>query len=318
MKKVNEIFDVRYGHSLELNRLTKTTSEAGIAFVSRKSGDNGIAAFVEPVPDLQPNPAGELTCALSGNGVLSTFIQPRPYYTAFHVACLRPLVPLTTAELLYYCACLRSNRFRYSWGRQANRTLKDILVPAPEDIPAWVTAADVEVCAGADKPACETGPGTLETEAWPEFQLTELFDIRKGKRLTKANWTSGGTPFVGSIEKNNGVSGRIGQSPIHDGNTITVNYNGSVAEAFYQPVPFWASDDVNVLYPKFELTPATALFIATVIRKEKYRFSYGRKWHKERMEQSTIRLPANSDGSADWEFMEAYVRSLPFSSQLQT
>lgn len=58
-----------------------------------------------------------------------------------------------------------------------------------------------------------------------------------------------------------------------------MNYNGSVAETFYQPVPFWASDDVNVLYPKFELNPEIAMFLTAIIRQDKYRFNYGRKWH---------------------------------------
>ena len=37
-------------------------------------------------------------------------------------------------------------------------------------------------------------------------------------------------------------------------NKITVCYNGSVGETFYQDQPFLASDDVNVLYPKFDMT----------------------------------------------------------------
>ncbi len=114
---------------------------------------------------------------------------------------------------------------------------------------------------------------------WKAFELQELFDIKKGKRLTKANMTEGVTPFIGAIDNNNGLTAFVGQPAIHKANTITVNYNGNgVAEAFYQPKPFWCSDDVNVLYPKFTLTPAIALFIATVIRLERYRFNYGRKW----------------------------------------
>ena len=35
-----------------------------------------------------------------------------------------------------------------------------------------------------------------------------------------------------------------------------------------------------------------ALFVATVIEMDKYRWAYGRKWRPERMIKSTIRLPA--------------------------
>ena len=96
--------------------------------------------------------------------------------------------------------------------------------------------------------------------------------------------------------------------PIHKGNTITVPYNGNgVAEAFYQTAPFWASDDVNVLYPRFDMSPAVAMFLITIIRREKYRFSYGRKWHLERMSNATILLPATAEGAPDWDYMEAFV-----------
>ncbi|MDR0204519.1 MAG: N-6 DNA methylase [Delftia acidovorans] len=152
---------------------------------------------------------------------------------------------------------------------------------------------------------------------WLPFKLKSLFDLKKGKRLTKANMTNGNTPFVGAIDSNNGVSNLIGQKPLHSAGTLTVNYNGSVAEAFYQAEPFCASDDVNVLYPKFKMTPAIGVFIATLIRKEKYRFNYGRKWHLERMQESVIYLPVRYDGQPDWDFMQKYIDSLPFAQQIQ-
>jgi 16S rRNA G966 N2-methylase RsmD len=153
---------------------------------------------------------------------------------------------------------------------------------------------------------------------WKEFKLSSIFEIKKGKRLTKADQTEGDTPYIGAIDSNNGVSSYIGQPPIHEGGTISVSYNGSVAEAFYQPEPYWATDDVNVLYPKgFELTPETALFICTLIRLEKYRFNYGRKWHLERMRDSVIKLPVTADGIPDWAFMEQYIKTLPHSWLLQ-
>jgi hypothetical protein len=95
-----------------------------------------------------------------------------------------------------------------------------------------------------------------------------------------------------------------------------VNYNGSVAETFYQPEPFWCSDDVSVLYPKFKMNPAIAMFISTVIRLERYRFNYGRKWNLVRMKAAIILLPAKTDGTPDWRYMEQYILSLPFSNQL--
>ena len=99
-------------------------------------------------------------------------------------------------------------------------------------------------------------------------------------------------------------------------NCITVNYNGSVGEAFYQSEPFWASDDVNVLYPKgWELNKHIGMFIATVIKAERPKYNYGRKWTKSIMEKSIIKLPTKN-GKPDFEYMEKYIKSLPYSDRI--
>ena len=319
MKPVNELFEVVYGHSLELNRLPLLGREqGGVAFVSRKMGDNGISAYVAPIPSTAPSPAGLLTCALGGNGVLSTFLQEEPFYSGRDMALLRPLVPMTKQHLLFYCYCIVSNRYRFSYGRQANRTLKNIHVPALDELPAYVSLTDVTQYDGCDATSSNSRPPSVVADNWKTYTLSDLFDIRKGLRLTKANMLPGNIPYIGASDTANGTTARIGQTPIHKGGTISVSYNGSVAEAFYQPESYWATDDVNVLYPKgFKLSPETALFICTLIRLEKYRFNYGRKWHLERMQDSAIKLPVTADGTPDWAFMTRYIQSLPYSSQLQ-
>jgi len=319
MKRLAELFDVAYGHSLELNRLVPLEREqGGVAFVSRTATNNGISAYVAPIDGVTPSAAGLLTCALGGS-VLSTFLQEEPFYSGRDIALLRPLAPMPKAQLLFYCHCIQANRYRYNYGRQANRTLRHILLPALDELPDYVAQTDTARYDGCDRPAVNTPVPQIDTTAWAVFKLSTLFDIRKGQRLTKANMQPGTIPYVGASDTGNGITATIGQAPIHSGNTISVSYNGSVAEAFYQPAPYWATDDVNVLYPKnFELTPETALFICTLIRLEKYRFSYGRKWHLERMRESAIKLPVIADGTPDWDFMERHIRSLPYSSQIRS
>jgi hypothetical protein len=44
---------------------------------------------------------------------------------------------------------------------------------------------------------------------------------------------------------------------------------------------------------------------------------YGRKWRPIRMPSSIIRLPVTQQGNPDWDFMEGYMKKLPYSSQLR-
>lgn len=312
---LSDIFAVSRGPDLELNALTE--QEDGVPFVSRTAENNGVSAYVTTLENVPTVPANTLSVALGGTP-LATFLQKRPYYSGRDVAYLTPLEPMADSELLYYAACISANRFRYSYGRQANRTLRSLLIPARSEIPAWVTersegSLEVMAAEGLRSPSQEA----FDTRAWRQFRLTELFDIRKGQRLTKDDMDPGTTAFVGATESNNGITARIGHPPLHPAGTITVSYNGSVGEAFYQPEPFWASDDVNVLYPRSPMCRDSALFMIALIRRERYRFNYGRKWKLETMKETRIRLPAATDGTPDLAVMASIVRACPAASVLR-
>ena len=109
--------------------------------------------------------------------------------------------------------------------------------------------------------------GKIDTSKWEAFPISMLFSVVKGTRLTKANMRDGNINFIGASAINNGITAHIANDEhIHPENTITITYNGSVGEAFYQDKIFWASDDVNVLYPKFALNKYIALFIIPVLK----------------------------------------------------
>lgn len=166
------------------------------------------------------------------------------------------------------------------------------------------------------KPAIDQPIPDLKSRNWKVFRYDELFEIKKGQRLTSQEMNIGETPYLGATNKNNGITSYIDRDPIHGGNVISVNYDGSIGEAYYQPEPFWCSDAVNVLYPKFEMNPFHAMFLVTLIRKERYRYNYGRKWGMERMKQSKIKLPVNRTDNPDWDFIESYIKTLKYSANL--
>jgi Type I restriction modification DNA specificity domain len=314
MMRIDDLFDMSYGHSLELNRLTQDV--VGINFVSRTAKNNGVSAKVLKVLDIEPLEAGLITVAYGGS-VLETFLQPQSFYTGFHIGILKPNVNLTNSEKLYYCACIRANKYRYNYGRQANRTLKDILIPDISEIPAWINQADVDMYDGIDAPAISNLTVESQTDNWQPFEFQSLFEIERGRGPRRKDLDgSGSTPFVSSSDSNNGVTGITSTPACHKGNTIGVNRNGSVGAAFYQSLPFCSTEDVHIFNPKFPLNPYIGLFLTTLIRREKYRFGYGRKWGIERMKKSTIHLPVKKDGTPDWDFMEQYIKSLPYSLQI--
>ena len=248
---------------------------------------------------------------------LAAFIVSSSFYTGFHVAILHPRVKLTKQQSLFYCMCIKANRYRYSYGRQANKTLTTLPIPSMNEIPDWVAVTNLNVLNGVSKALAQESPASLNPRNWKTFRYDYLFDIERGKGPTKASLSgTGKTPFITSIDSNNGLTGFTDEKPEHDGNVITVNRNGSVAEAFYQSEPFSTTEDVHVFKPQFQLNKFVAMFLLPLIRREQYRFSYGRKWGLERMNKSVIRLPVTPAGEPDWKFMERYIMSLPYSKSI--
>lgn len=166
----------------------------------------------------------------------------------------------------------------------------------------------------------KSDPEKVDTSSWVEFKFKEIFKRQNGVRLTKQDMAIGTTNFIGAVKGNNGVRDHISEDPIYRRASITVNYNGSVAEAFYQSEPYWPSDDVYTLELLDEGRPLTvevALFLVTLIRLHKQNFFYGRKWSSEKMENSPIKLPVDAMGRPDWKEMESFIRSLPYASLLK-
>lgn len=136
---VSEVFDVKYGNSLELNRLDRADAPNGVNFVGRSANNNGVTARVMAPEETVVNPAGYLTVALGGS-VLSTFVQDEPFLSGRDIAVLSPKdSSMSFPERLWWAKIISTNAYRFSYGRQANRTLASIRVPAA--IPAFV--ADV-------------------------------------------------------------------------------------------------------------------------------------------------------------------------------
>lgn len=150
----------------------------------------------------------------------------------------------------------------------------------------------------------------IKIDSWKPYKMDDIFIFTKGKRLTKNDMVPGKLNYLGAISENNAVRELIEASPQHLGNCITVNYNGSVGEAFYQSEPFWATDDINVLNLKnYALNENIGLFLCTVIKKNKFKFSYGRKWTLEQMKNTIIYLPS-TNGKPDYKFMDKYINNL--------
>ncbi|SDP73268.1 restriction endonuclease subunit S [Clostridium gasigenes] len=316
MAKLSDLFDIQYGNNFILTSLTQLDN--GISFVSRTSKNSGVSAIVKPVPNIKPFPSGLITVALSSMSVLETNIQSYEFYTGYHIAVLTPKKEMSINEKVYYCLCIKCNKYRYYFGRQANRTLGELIVPNTP--PKWISEFSTSSYNDIALPYNDNLSVILNTDKWNNFKINELFKITTGKGplIRKAKSDIGTTPLVSSTQFKNGIVAYTNCDYTHDGNVLTLAKNGSVGEIFYQPIDFVATSDVLVLEPKFTLDIYIAMFLIPIIKQEKHRYNYGRKWNKEPLEQSLIKLPITIDNKPDWNYMRDYIKTLKFSKYIQS
>lgn len=312
---LNKIFNIKYGNQFDLNKL-ELDENSHINFVSRSSQNLGVVARVNTYKDTEPFPAGLITVTLGGTYLLSSFVQQHPFYTAQNIKILTPLRSMSLEEKIFYCKAIELNRYRYSsHGREANKTLNELLVP--EIMPAKFAHVEFSNILQQNKNSVTKEKIYLNPSNWTTFNLIDLFDISAScDSLIDDLQIGGRTPYISSTEKNNGVFEYVDELPTNKGNTITANRGGSVGFFFYQPIDYLATPvDVRILTPKFDLNKYTALFLTAILKLEKFKFNYSRKMGTDRLKKIKIKLPSKNN-KPDWGFMENYIKSLPYSGAL--
>ena len=339
-KLIDKIYKAKAHAKVDLT-VSDVKRDGYVPFVSRTENDNGVDCYVLE---------RDLQCTENGNAIVigdttSTIsYQPNIFGTGDHIIIIRASW-LNCYTGLFIVGLLQKERFRYSYGRAFLMDLiknTTILLPVSNNgAPDWEWI-ERYIKSLHHKPISTKKPQMnvlmLDCRRWEKFKLGKLFDVQLSKGDIKLDdMNEGSVPLVSSGETNNGIVGFIdtcgdGKAEIFTGNKLTLDMFGN---AFYQPDDFYAVSHgrVNILIPYFALTKNIGLFIASVIKKEQYRFSYGRAVYSGVAAEMEIILPIqeNADGTPhidtectyshegyvpDWLWMENYIKSLPYSDRI--
>lgn len=165
---------------------------------------------------------------------------------------------------------------------------------------------------------------SLNIDSWQKFSVRDLFEVKYGINMElnacvlAEDGDCSAINFVARTEDNNGVSAKVypveGKIPQPAG-IITCAGGGSVLSTFLQEKPFYSGRDLYLLIPKYSMGKAAKLFIITIIKANKYRYSYGRQANVT-LPYLELLLPTTSEGKPDFEFMENYIKSLPYGDRI--
>ena len=298
--KVSDLFWVSYGVNLELNALEQDTN--GINFVSRTSKNNGVSAKVKRIANIEPLPAGTITVA-GGGSVMETFLQMAPYYSGRDLYYLTAKVEMSNEVKLFYCHCLRSNKYKFSYGRQANVTLPDLLIPDISSIPMYVQNMSIK---NYGEELIKQVEFPVDNTKYPNNKLSvplsALFYIENGIASSQVirneekesdNWIAYIRP---SYRQETSIDAYVNKKTVPSEKVfpsgtlyVSTDGQGSHTFAYVSTFEFIPNSNVSVLIPKRKMSLQEKLYYAQCITNNRYKFSYGRKPKGERLK--TILIP---------------------------
>lgn len=324
---LHDFFSCEKGNQNNMASLT----EGSIPLVSARKIDNGYKDFVSP-NNKKLFPGHILTLNNDGDGGAGiAYYQPHVMALDSHVTALVPKLPLSRYQLLFVAMCITKQRNRFGHGYSINtnrlRSFR-IMLPCVEatETPDWqymdIYMKDKEqellkptieqLCKRLINSAIGGGGGKLRQVNWKAFDFTEVFtEIQRGKRLKKADHTTGDVPYVSSTSLNNGVDGFIGNegSVRRFSDCLTLANSGSVGCTFYHKYEFIASDHVTQL-KRDGLDKYAYLFLAPMVQRLSEKYSFNREINDERIKREKILLPVNKDGQIDFNFMSSFMQQV--------
>lgn len=326
---------------LENGKANQTIIEDGddCFYIGAKKNDNGVMRYCRYNQDLVQKGNCILFICNGAGSVGYTLYMDRPFMASSDVVAgyndnLTPYVGL------YLVTLLDLERPRYSYGRKWKNTLRNTTIPLPvneNEQPDWEWIESFmheHILLSSPIRTKDLFLNSVNTESilpnricltdasWEYIKLSSIFErIYKAQPHVKSNISISDrlldnyVPFISRTESNNGCDGFVNKEEvfIEPGNAIIIG--DTTASIFYQEHPFTTGDHI-VVCRSSNLNKFNALFIATILRLEKYRFNYGRAFKKQIVESHKIKLPVQSNGSPDWDFMEEYIKSLPFSASV--
>jgi hypothetical protein len=314
MEKLSEIFDIVYGNQFDLNKMS-VSNKSYINFVSRGATNLGVVSKVDKYNEKEPFPSGCITVALGGS-VLSSFVQTKEFYTGQNVKVLKPKSKMSFELLVYYALCIEKNKFRYSsHGREANVTLNDIIVPTCGEIP-FGHNFNIETEINNLKASKNSNQILLTDIKFKNFLIKDIFDVTGTKTTSIIELKKigeGEYPYVTTSSKNFGQNGKFNHFT-ENGHVLTLEsaVNGV---CFYQGKEFSASDHVEKLTPKNEVSKEFLIYVSVLINKQTFRFNYGRKANQDRIKNMVINLPVINN-EINYKFIDDFIGSLEFSNQI--
>jgi hypothetical protein len=220
--------------------------------------------------------------------------------------------------MLFIAMLINKDRYRYMYGRQVT-PLRIGEIELPE-IPEYVKSRKL-----IDFSCLENNVHNSKIEIhkneWKAFKLCDLFVFEKGKcgSAEKLLEKGGDISYVGAKKQDNGFMYKVMRDEVFvtKGQCLVFicDGQGSVGYSTFQEKDFIGSTTLS-MGRNVNINKYNALFLITLLDKERFKYSFGRKWSGDKLKNTELKLPITKDGKPDWQYMEDYIKSLPYAASI--
>lgn len=306
---------------LEINGLSR------YPYVTRTANNNGIQCFVPK----QKKPLEKGNTISLGLDTQTVHYQPYPYYTGQNIQILsNPNLDKYVA--MYFIPLIKKQLENLNWGGNGatlgRLAIKQIMLPINDEeqidwdymrnyIKKLYFEAEAVFAHQYHKDITDFRD-LCEIE-FKVFTIEKIFgSLVSGKSKGLNHLRKGGNiPYVCASNKNNAVSAFVyadtleEKAMIQKGNCIAFIRNGvgSIGYSVYKEGDFIATSDVSLGYHP-RLNRYNGTFITTMADLSRRKYSFGYKRSPFRLKKEQIKLPVNSVGEIDWDFMENYMKRM--------
>ena len=315
--QIEELFRVESGDF----HATKELDVGEIPLVSCGDTNNGLVGYFD-IPK-EKTYSHCLTVAYNGLPLLAKF-HPYRFGAKDDVGVVVPREPLREVTLFYVAALLNRMTWRYSYGRKC---FKQKLLRVNLSVPVMSVGdgehIDEEAIAQVfprefssfipQKAGSTTRDPRVEPNGWRAVSIVELFDIERGDFHSISALDAGDYLTISRTSDNNGVVGRFAApegARVYPPGRITVSTVGG--DAFVQLHEFIATDNVIICTPKVPLSSGALFFLAFMLNRQKWRYSYGRQCYKTKFGGIEIVLPVTETGEIDGAYMTTLVENTSY------
>jgi len=320
----NDVFSFERGKRL----ITQNQISGDIAYISSSKINNGIDNYISPPPFMK---IYQNSITLNNSGSIGyCFYHTYKFVASDHCTILQlKNNKLDVAIFLFLKPIIEAMRDKYGFAREISNDrlnkekivlpaikIKNCYIPDYEYMKKYIQNISKDII--YNKPISKPKNSLkLDSVQWQEFKISNLFEV-KGTKTTiikkLLDCGKGFYPYITTRATNNATDGFF-DFYTEKGNVLVID-SATIGHTTYQELDFSASDHVEKLIPKFKLNKFIAIFLVTILNKEQFRYNYSRKFNQNRIKNTIIKLPILKKDTPHWQFMEDYIKSLPYSSNL--